>query len=56
MTLGLIPMSHFLTAGTDPNVTFGQCQVTCGKEEEEGEWDMDLVNLAHNVIFTPFQF
>ena len=24
MTLGLIPKSHFLTAGTDPNVRFGQ--------------------------------
>ena len=28
MTLGLIPKSHFLTAGTDPNVTFGQCHLT----------------------------
>ena len=28
MTSGLIPKSHFLTAGTDPNVTFGQCHLT----------------------------
>ena len=28
MTLGLIPKSHFLTAATDPNVTFGQCHLT----------------------------
>ena len=59
MTLGLIPKSHFLTAGTDPNVTFGQCQVTCNSEEEalkvaaEIGLSIVLIDKTYMVVGTP---